>query len=119
MKLTSLFLVNLPLAFLLAAPCVVITAVGAQETNKLPKWKSTAIDAQELSGGAREHKLNEALQQAKVCNQADAYPQSECLFELGVYFTDIGKTGQAEQYFSEAVELKSAGLKKVLSTSGW
>jgi tetratricopeptide (TPR) repeat protein len=119
MKLTNQRLVNLPLAFLLAAPYMVITAVNAQETNKLPQWKATEIDALELSGGAREHKLNQALEEAKACNQADAYPQSECLFELGVYFTDIGKTAQAEHYFSEAAELKSAGLKKVLSASGW
>jgi tetratricopeptide (TPR) repeat protein len=119
MKLTNLFFAKLSLAFLLAAPCVVITTVGAQPTHKLPLWKSTEMDALELSGGAREHKLNEALEQAKACNQADFYPQSECLFELGVYFIDIGKTAQAEQYFSEAVELKSTGLKKVLSASGW
>jgi tetratricopeptide (TPR) repeat protein len=95
------------------------TPAIAQQQNKLPGWKSSEIEAMALSGGAREHKLNEALEQARAYNQADGYPQSECLFELGVYFTDIGKTAQAEEYFSEAVAMKSAGIKKMLAVSGW
>ncbi len=95
------------------------SAAQAQEKIKLPQWKTTEIEALELSGGAREHKLNDALEQARASKQADAYPESDCLFELGVYFTDIGKTAQAEQYFNDAVTIKTAGMKKILTTSGW
>jgi tetratricopeptide (TPR) repeat protein len=89
-------------------------SVMAAAANDLPQWKIIEDQAMELTGGAREHKLNEALSEAKQYNQPDGYPQSECLFELGVYFTDIGKTAQAEKYFFEAADLKNAALHNSL-----
>ncbi len=91
---------------------------SAQVKSKLPSWKSTEMEALELAGGAREHKLKEALDEARQTRQADGYPESECLFELGVYFTDIGKTAQAEEYFSQAAAIKTAGMQKILTTAG-
>jgi len=90
----------------------------AQSKATLPQWKITEEEAQELFGGAREHKLNQALEQAKACKQPDEYPQSECLFELGLYYTDIGKISQAEQYFSLACDEKTLALHKLLCRTG-
>ena len=70
-----------------------------------------------VSGGARLQLLNKALDEAKVFNQADSYPQSQCLFELAIYYTDIGKSGEAEHYFKEAAEYKLAASKKILTTT--
>ena len=102
------------LCFFFAACAAVFGGTVSAEPTKLPQWKISEDQAAELSGGAREHKLEEALAEAKVCDQPDAYPQSDCLFELGVYFTDVGKTAQAEKYFFEAADLKNAHLHKSL-----
>ncbi|CAN5508919.1 hypothetical protein BH10CYA1_BH10CYA1_40450 [soil metagenome] len=86
---------------------------------KLPQWKLTEQEAMSLTGTAQETKLREALEQAKEKNQADGYPQSECLFNLGIHFTDINKASEAESFFKQAVNIKQAGLKKVMSTGSY
>jgi tetratricopeptide (TPR) repeat protein len=86
---------------------------------KLPQWKLTEQEAMSLTGTAQEKKLQEALEQAKEKNQADGYPQSECLFNLGIHFTELNKPAEAESYFAQAVDLKQSGLKKVMSTGGY
>jgi len=86
---------------------------------KLPQWKLTEQEAMSLTGTAQEKKLLEALEQAKEKNQADCYPQSECFFNLGIHFTDVNKATQAESYFKQAVELKEAALKTVMSSGGY
>ncbi|MBS1994387.1 MAG: hypothetical protein JSS83_27935, partial [Cyanobacteria bacterium SZAS LIN-3] len=42
-----------------------------------------------------------------------------CLFNLGIYYTDVNKSAQAETSFSQAVDYKTAALKKTLSAGGY
>lgn len=111
----------LPVTLLSLLSGLLLQSVNEAQAQKikLPQWKLTEYDAMNLTGHAREQKLNEALEQAKEANQADGYPQSDCLFNLGIYYTDVNKSAQAETSFSQAVDYKTAALKKTLSAGGY
>lgn len=75
-----------------------------------PHWKELSNEAGTGSPAGRLEKLNEALASARQLSQVDAYPQSACLFELGVLAVEQNQLALAEKNLEEAKDLKEKAL---------